>query len=195
MFIDRFGIQLRSIEKSDIELIRSWRNSDHVRKAMFYQSFISEDEQVRWFENINTSACYLMIIIDGTPVGICNVKEIDWPNRSGEAGVFIGEEDYLNSLKAVSAVIALMDTFFHQFRFTKLKASVRADRPELILFNEQLGYQIVSEDQEKVQLEITKDRFEVANQCNIKTLSKLNPESKIELSTFEKKLFQSQKVQ
>ena len=190
MFIDRFGIQLRSIKQTDLELMRSWRNADHVRKAMFYQDKISEEQQLMWFQNLANSDCYLMILIDENPAGICNVKEIDWESRSGEAGVFIGEKQFLNSLLAVSSVIAMMDTFFNQFGFTKLKATVRANRPDLILFNEQLGYQIVSEDEEKVLLEITKDRFEVANQCNMKTLSKLSPEVKIELTATEKELFQ-----
>lgn len=190
MFIDRFGVQLRSIKQTDLELIRSWRNTDFVRDAMFYQDEISEEQQFVWFQSLANTDCYLMILIDGTPAGICNVKEIKWDARSGEAGVFIGEKQFLNSLKAVAAVIAMMDTFFNQFGFTKLKATVRADRPDLILFNEQLGYQIVSEDEEKVCLEITKDRFEVANQCNMKTLSKLNPEVKIVLTETEKELFQ-----
>ncbi len=190
MLITQFGIQLRSIKQTDLELIRSWRNADHVQEAMFYQDEISEEDQEIWFENLGKSDCYLMIHIDGTPAGICNVKEIKWDARSGEAGVFIGEKQFLNSLKAVAAVIAMMDTFFNQFGFTKLKATARADRPDLVLFNEQLGYQIVSEDEEKVCLEITKDRFEVANQCNMKTLSKLNPEVKIVLTETEKELFQ-----
>lgn len=189
MLIERFGVRLKSLEEKDLELVRSWRNAPHVKSAMFFQNEISKEEQLYWYKNQPLSDWYFLIYVDNHPIGVCNVKSIDWEKRTGEAGIFIGDSNYLKSMYAMSAVFALMDTFFNEFLFEKLFATVRADRPDLILLNEQLGYQIVEENKEKVLLELTKDRFLVANQCSIRTLQKLGGQQKLSLSDEEIRLF------
>jgi len=159
MRISNYGIELISMTESDLEMVRAWRNQPDVSDYMFYQEEITEEDQKKWFDSLTLSDAYLMIVTEGKKIGVINVKDIDWWNRTGEAGVFIGDQEYRNSPIAMQAVFALMDAFFFEFRFKALKATVRIDNENAIDFNEQLGYKILSKSGDKLNMEVYRSPY------------------------------------
>lgn len=45
MIIKKYGITLERLTEADIELVRQHRNSELIRRRMFYQKQITEEEQ------------------------------------------------------------------------------------------------------------------------------------------------------
>lgn len=159
MRISNYGIELISMTDSDLEMVRTWRNHPDVSDYMFYQKTITKERQKSWFRSLDKTDVYLMIISQGKKIGVINVKNINWWKRTGEAGVFIGDQDYRNSPLAMQAIFAMMDAFFYEFKFKALKATVKRDNENAIDFNRQLGYKVLSESEDKVNMEVYRSPY------------------------------------
>jgi RimJ/RimL family protein N-acetyltransferase len=159
MILKKYGIQLRSLTVNDLERVREWRNDPFVRERMFYQNEITAEDQERWFSNLDATSQYYLIFFEEIPIGVINVKEIDWIERTGEAGIFIGLEDYRNSFVSMLAIFCMMDAYFDAFGFTKLTAVLRADNSAAKQFNLDLGYQIIHEGAERIEICISPSAY------------------------------------
>ncbi|GAB2669964.1 GNAT family N-acetyltransferase [Paenibacillus thermoaerophilus] len=89
-------ITLRPLTADDIELIRVWRNQDHIRKSFVYQETISKEQQQKWFEKYSTLPNDLMFIIElnssKTPVGCAALYNLNIEDAVAEFGrLLIGE--------------------------------------------------------------------------------------------------------
>lgn len=76
-------------------------------------------------------------------VGIIHAKEIDWEYKTAEAGIFIGEKEYLGGAVAGGAILAMMDYLFAELGFEELRAKVKAEAKENVKLNRQLGYELL----------------------------------------------------
>lgn len=189
MLIRNYGLVLRSLLKEDLELVRKWRNSDHVRNSMFYQGYITAEGQKRWFEKLEDD-CYLIIEIDATPLGLINVKNINWEKREGESGIFFGDESYLSSYIPILAIHALIELYFNDFGFSRLYARIRKENKRAIDINMELGYQIIEEEKDGLSLELIPKNY-FSKRARIEKILKKHedPEKRIELTGKERTLF------
>lgn len=97
--------------------------------------------QLHWFKNLDESCNYYFIIKDKEmKIGVVNLKEIDWIKKEAEAGIFIGDENYLNSLSPILATICIMEFAFEELKLQSLKAKIAVANLKAILFNESIGY-------------------------------------------------------
>jgi RimJ/RimL family protein N-acetyltransferase len=141
MHFNRFGIQLRSLREPDLEMVRNWRNAPHVRNNMEFQEEITPEMHQKWFAGLSKNRdLYLIAEQDSEPFAVLHVKEINWEAESGEAGIFVGEKQFLGTLEPVLAVLAMMDMVFFGFGMRQLYAKIHADRPKIMDFNRRLGY-------------------------------------------------------
>src|SRR5256885_14815913 len=85
---------LRRLEERDLELVRSWRNSDRIRSVMYSDNLISADEQRRWFEGLRSdpNRVYLIFEVNGQAVGLVDFKRGGGQNRA-EWGFYIGDDN------------------------------------------------------------------------------------------------------
>ncbi|MFT5860218.1 MAG: UDP-4-amino-4,6-dideoxy-N-acetyl-beta-L-altrosamine N-acetyltransferase [Flavobacteriaceae bacterium] len=193
MILKKYGIELHSISHNDIEKIRTWRNSEDVVENMFYREQISVQLQEEWFESLNESDCYLMIVYRSEQIGVVNVKKIDWSKRSGEAGVFIGEKEYYKSIVPMLAILCMMDAFFETFSFSALTARVRKENQIGLNFNFELGYKVVGGESDQLVLRVTEEDYLNAAVRIKKTGIKFGKQpDEINLSTEETKLLLNQ---
>ncbi len=141
MQISRYGIVLQTMEQKDLEKVRIWRNSNHVRLNMKYQEIISVEMQEKWFADLDKKTNYYFIINkDEKQVGVVNLKNINYGLLQAEAGIFIGEEEHLNTLTPISATISMMEFAFDVLKLKILKAQIASSNVKAILFNESIGY-------------------------------------------------------
>jgi UDP-4-amino-4,6-dideoxy-N-acetyl-beta-L-altrosamine N-acetyltransferase len=152
MHISKYGIDLTPLDSEELELVRTWRNDPAVADHMFFQEEISPEMQETWFDSLDDSNLYWMIVHNGNRIGVINVKNIDWTDRTGEAGIFIGEASYRNSPVCMMAIAAMMDVFFDYFDFTELRASIKKGNENALDFNQKLGYEVVSETENAYEL-------------------------------------------
>ena len=76
-------VVLRDVIEDDRSRLRAWRNSTEVAAFMYSDHEISEYEHNRWFDSLSDDARrrYWIIEVDGQPVGLANLADIDRRNR------------------------------------------------------------------------------------------------------------------
>jgi len=146
MKMDKYGVELRRLVGSDMEKVRQWRNSDHVRLKFEYQEIITPEAQMAWFEGLSPEKDhYFMVSIQEEEIGVVHIKDVLPVMGQGEAGIFIGEEAWLGTPEPMWAVMTLMDFGFAELNLKTLIAKVKADEKKTLEFNAWLGYEVAQD--------------------------------------------------
>ncbi|MBI1685012.1 UDP-4-amino-4,6-dideoxy-N-acetyl-beta-L-altrosamine N-acetyltransferase [Caulobacter hibisci] len=77
------NVTLRPVAADDQDRLLAWRNSPAVAPYMYSDHAITAQEHAAWFARLPglTTAIYWIIELDGHPVGLANVVDIDRRNR------------------------------------------------------------------------------------------------------------------
>ena len=163
MILSGFGISLRRITRSDIELIRTWRNQDFVRNQMFQSELITEVQQVAWFDTVNNPFNYYFIIeVNDKPIGVIYAKNVNPESMVGEGGIFIGEQPYLTTDLPGRASILLLYFCFNKLGLSSSLVRVKKGNDVALAYNQTLGYSIQSQQGNELILCLTKEAFEAS---------------------------------
>ncbi len=186
MRIKQYGITLRRVEKRDIEIIRKYRNSEHIKKTMIYKDYISKKMQLEWFKKIENKSenNYFIIINNRKKIGLINVNEIG--NNFAESGLFMFKDEYYNNyLPVIASVIMINSTFYAMNNVAKSIIKVLKNNKNAISFNISLGYKIINEENENYYImEITKESCEKKIKKIKKAIENIRGQSQYEI-TFE----------
>ena len=88
LILSQYDIELQRLTRTDIELVRSWRNQDRIRNQMFYTDLITEQEQELWFHSVNNALnYYFLIVFKSKKIGLIHAKNIDLEVGYGEGGI------------------------------------------------------------------------------------------------------------
>lgn len=138
MTLEGFGITLKPLSRNDIELVRVWRNSEEIRQYALNQEYISQEQQEKWFESLQTKGDeYFLIYTDGNPIGLI------WFNQHEETietGFYIYEKEKQNSLAPYKIVTLFHNYLFNTKRFKTISCKIMHSNPRAIRFNLSLGY-------------------------------------------------------
>lgn len=150
MIIETNGMQIERLQETDIELVRQWRNSSFVRQHMNYREHINPEMQLKWFRSIdNFNNFYFILRHKNLKVGLGDIKNVNWDERSGEAGVFIAKKTYLASFLPVVGALTLSELVFRIFKLERIYSQVRSDNKRAIKFNKLFGYKRVEGEEDK----------------------------------------------
>lgn len=141
--IEKYGITLRRLTHDKIELVRQWRNNPKISQYMEFREYITPEMQERWFKNIdNKENLFYIIVINNEEIGLINIKDIDLTSHSGEGGVFIWDDRYLNSDVSYRAHLALFDAVFENNIVSQIISHVLSDNRRAQRFTQFLGFQL-----------------------------------------------------
>lgn len=140
--IENYGVKLVLLTYEKIEMVRQWRNDDKIRQFMEYRELITPEMQESWYSKLNNGVdnFYWIIQYKDEELGLINIKDVDYNNKTGESGVFIYTDKYLNTDIAYRAHLAMFDYVFNKIglKYTyshMLKSNLRAQRFALFLGN------------------------------------------------------------
>ncbi|MBM3404916.1 MAG: GNAT family N-acetyltransferase [Bacteroidetes bacterium] len=176
----KYGITFRLMDKEDIEMVRNWRNDPVVVRNYEFREFITPEMQEKWFASVNNiQNLYCIIEYQNEPVGVINLKDIDWDKKTFEGGIFIPFEKYHST--PLPIIISFMTTEF-AFRFYDWNegyARVLRDRPSNQTFVKALGYTLCpgQEGVANQRYAVTRESFEKAAGKIRKALSALTDPS------------------
>jgi UDP-4-amino-4,6-dideoxy-N-acetyl-beta-L-altrosamine N-acetyltransferase len=162
MIISKYGIRLTRLSEEDLELVRRWRNDEEIKKYMNFREHITQEMQQEWFKSINNQENFYYIIeYLGDKIGIVNDKNIDWKEKSAEAGLFIWDKRYVNSIVPMKISILMLELAYTLLGWNNTFVKVRRDNPRALKYNQTLGYVIVEEesDKENYVLKLERSRF------------------------------------
>lgn len=144
MRIQRYGIELETMHAEHLEMIRLWRNQDYIRKRMQFQKILSSEDQLAWFNALDAEKnLYWVIRSSGYPIGLVHIKDMDDNFQSGEAGVFVGEPNFLDSAQPMLAILVMMEIAFYVIGLKQLHAKIHHENHKAIRFNNDLGYKLL----------------------------------------------------
>lgn len=152
------------LTSKDLELVRNWRNDSNIAQFMEYRGIITEKMQEKWFESINNEYnFYFILIYKNKKIGLINTKDIDYKNKTGEAGIFISDPNYQNSSTPFRASLGRIDFCFYELGLETLYAHVLSTNTRSIKFAQKFGY-VIQSNQEIVQNQLyilTKEIYEM----------------------------------
>ena len=175
LILAQYDVRLIRVQPEHLGLILRWRNSDGVRKNMFVQDLLQEKDQLAWFHSINNASNYYFIIeYLGVKVGLIHAKNFSEEEGIGEGGIFIGENEYLETWASVMASICFLNFIFSKLEINQSIVRVQAQNKSAISYNLQLGYKIEFEDANEIRMMLDKADFFQKYNLFKSTLSKIS---------------------
>lgn len=143
MELTKYGITLRRLTEDKIEMIRQWRNDPKIQQYMEFKDYITPEMQAAWFKRINNDNNYYFIIVyEGKEVGLINVKDVDYEQKTGEPGIFIYDDDCLDSDVAIRASLCMGDFIWNVLQMEKMYIHIMRDNIRAIKYNSLFGYKL-----------------------------------------------------
>ncbi len=141
MEITKYGITLRRLTEDKLEMIRNWRNDPKISQYMEFQDYITPEMQANWFKKIDNEYNYYFIIeYENKEIGLTNIRDIDYTKKEGEGGIYIYDDNYLNTTVSYQAILCLNDFGFEDLKLDRMIAHIRQDNKRAIKYNLILGY-------------------------------------------------------
>jgi len=138
-------ISLRALRHGDIELIRQWRNQEHIRKWFKFSGIISEAQQQQWWEGYRQQDNDLMFIIwhkeQARPLGTIALYHIDLQAGSAEFGrLIIAAAGDRSQGFAKEASMTLIDWAWRHLPLRKIFLEVRHNNIAAVNLYKSLGF-------------------------------------------------------
>ena len=137
-------IYLCSVERENIEQLRNWRNMPELRKYFREYREISKDAQVKWYEekvlgDKNQVNFEIHDNESGKLIGHCGLYYVKWINRTGEFGIYIGDNDFRGKGYGKEALETLINYGFNNLNLLKIWAEVFGNNSAIHLYKK-LGF-------------------------------------------------------
>ena len=164
MQYSRYGITFHLLKEKDIEMVRQWRNDPVVANNYEFRDYITPEMQKEWFRSVNNiNNLYTIIEYGGEPVGVINVKNIDWENRTCEGGIFLPDPKHHQTIIPAIGSYVTTEIIFIMFDWNIAYAHVLKENKKVQQFVKMLGYELIPGQEEinNQQYRITRESFEI----------------------------------
>lgn len=136
-------ITLSVLTLTDIEQVRAWRNMPEISGNMEYNHYITQEQQISWFEQLQhkTNCFYFIISVNNKKIGLAHLSDFDIHNKSAQVGLFIGELNYIGTGVALAASALLLEFAFTTLKVNLLYAKVKKENSVAVNYNAFLGFE------------------------------------------------------
>lgn len=124
------------------DMVRSWRNSDSVKKYMFNDHTISEEEHCRWIESLRGSqrSISFIIIADKSPVGLVSIVNINPNHLTAEWGFYIYDTSMRGKGIGSLVLYKILEYAFDVLNIEKLNCEALENNPDVIRLYKKFGF-------------------------------------------------------
>lgn len=141
-------VELGSLNHEHLPKLQEWRNQPDMMAINRTWQVLSSWHQQWFWEHIIKSDKHLVFgiyhvkdIYEKELIGVCRVSYIDWQARTGEIGIYIGDEDSRSKGFGADALRVMCNFAFAQAGIVRLEAQIRIDNePSKRLFK-RVGFQ------------------------------------------------------
>lgn len=135
-------VTLRDLAAEDKDRLFVWRNSEAVRPYMYTDHQIGRDEHERWFAGIwgDGRRRYWVIELDGKPVGLANLYDIDRANRRCSWAYYLAEPSTRGLGLGSFVEFWVIEQVFGPLGLTKLWCEVLAGNEAVWMLHERHGF-------------------------------------------------------
>lgn len=140
-------IRFRAVEREDLPRFVAWLNDPEVLQGLLLYLPLSLNDEENWYESMMkrpTDEHPMVIEIqqadEWLPIGNCGFVKIDWRNRSGEIGIFIGEKRLWNQGYGTDAMRLLLQHGFHTLNLNRIALDVYNTNLRAVRSYEKAGF-------------------------------------------------------
>ena len=128
MFEGKF-VNLRALEKEDLENLRTWRNLKHVRKSTREYRLLNMINQKDWFESIHKNnppkdIMFGIINKKNKLIGVTGLTYIDWKNRTSEISIYLSYPKWQKKPEAKNTLELIMQYGFDELNLNRLLVEI-----------------------------------------------------------------------
>ena len=116
------NVEMTRVREDDLDMIMDWRMRPYITRYMNTDPVLTREGQRKWFQHIQNSEdqIHWVIRLDGKPIGLINVVEIDRVNSRCSWGYYIAEKEYRSLQLAMFLEWSLYDYVFDVLKLHKL---------------------------------------------------------------------------
>lgn len=135
-------IKLKPLQKEDLELVRTWRNSEEVNKYMYSDVNLTIEDQTKWYEKVknDTSSRYWIIEYDGIPLGLANIVNINNVFNSCDWAFYLGDSSIRGKGIGSKVEYNVISYVFEHLNLNKLNCEVFTFNDSVIKMHEKFGF-------------------------------------------------------
>jgi UDP-4-amino-4,6-dideoxy-N-acetyl-beta-L-altrosamine N-acetyltransferase len=135
-------IGFRRLGEAQLEQVRTWRNSPDVARYMYTDQEITADQHRAWFERISRdpSASYWVIELEGGPVGLANVVDIDFVRSSATWAFYIAEPRTRGKGVGQYVEYCVLNCVFEYWNIGTLNCQVLESNPDVTALHLSVGF-------------------------------------------------------
>lgn len=133
--------RLRPIERSDLDMVLRWRNSERIRANMYTDHLITVEEHVAWFAMLQSreKPTFMIFEYQEEPLGVISIDQIDPASRSCHWGIYIGAESAPRG-SGMSMGFLGLEYIFETLALGKVIGEAFAFNQASINFHRRLGF-------------------------------------------------------
>jgi UDP-4-amino-4,6-dideoxy-N-acetyl-beta-L-altrosamine N-acetyltransferase len=138
------GVTLRPLTADDKDRLFTWRNSPEVAAYMYTDHQIGRDEHDRWFAAIEGDArrVYWIIELDGEPVGLANLYDIDRANGRCAWAYYLASPSVRGRGVGGAVEYQVIERVFGELGLRKLWCEVLASNEAVWKLHQGFGFEI-----------------------------------------------------
>jgi UDP-4-amino-4,6-dideoxy-N-acetyl-beta-L-altrosamine N-acetyltransferase len=133
---------LRDMTAADQEKVREWRNLPEVRKYMYTDHVISQEEHLGWFQRVvdDPAYKYWIIVCDEEDVGVAYLFNLDRRNQRCYWGFYLASPNVRG--KGVGSVVeySVLRYVFDELKLSKLCAEVLSFNQAVVEMHKGFGF-------------------------------------------------------
>jgi RimJ/RimL family protein N-acetyltransferase len=140
-------LRLRGVERSDIPRFFEWLNDPEVTEGLSLYLPMSMTDEEKWFERLakteQAEKPLSIEIKDGDGwrlIGNSGIFNLEWPNRSAEFGIFIGDKSLWNKGYGTEAVELILKHGFETLNLNRIYLRVYSTNPGARRSYEKAGF-------------------------------------------------------
>ena len=169
-----YDIILNRFTKEKQSMIRRWRNDPKISQYMEYQKEISLDQQLAWFDKTNNDFnLYYIVVYNGVESGVINIKDISEDYHTGEAGIYIYEDRFLNTDISYRAHIVLFDYVFLELGLKNITSKIQETNTRACRFAAFLGSNLLESNNGYTHWNLSKEDY-LNNKNRLRFINRYN---------------------
>ena len=141
------ALAIRSIEKTDLVLIQSWRNNEDIRRYFREYREFSIEQLESWYNNMIKDRNFEMFVIinceSNKVIGVTGLTYIDWVNRHADVHFYIGiNGEWIDDKYSKIAIKIILDYGFNILNLNKIWSEIyEIDNKKLGFFSD-IGFSV-----------------------------------------------------
>jgi RimJ/RimL family protein N-acetyltransferase len=124
-------VKLAPLKREYIEKFLEWLNDPEITQYLMFHRPLTRDMEEEWFNNLKTkeNTIIFSILLNENKtkeklIGNCGIEDINWKDRVGHCGIFIGDKENQGKEYGTEALRLLVDYGFNTLNLNRIELVV-----------------------------------------------------------------------